>query len=283
MNKQNLIVCNQNIPKSLIALNSNEANKGAWNEIAKTGKWKGHSAGPFELTLEDLQTIVANFENAKATEIVVDYEHMSLYGTQAEAAGWLKKLKVEGDTLLGKIEWLDDAKKQIKSKKYKYLSPVLNPHTIDQESGEDIGWSLHSVALTNKPFFEELDEVRANKNQTQNKEDKLSKQKLEELEEENKKLKQENQDLKEENKKLKEKEVETKVDAAVAARKVSPEQKDSLLAFGATDPAGLDKFLEGAKPQGSPFSGDEGMYVNSQNGGSGQNQKYDVLKLAGVK
>ena len=51
----------------------------------------------------------------------------------------------------------------IKNGEYRYLSPVLDPQTIDQVTGDDIGWGLHSAALTNKPFLEELGQVWANK------------------------------------------------------------------------------------------------------------------------
>ena len=268
----------------LIALNSNKAKtEGDWNVIAVTGEWKGHRAGPFKLTVDDLNTIVSNFKNSKANEIVVDYEHMSLYGSQAEAAGWIKELKVEGEELKAKIEWLADAKEQIKSKKYKYISPVLDPHTVDQVSGGDIGWSLHSCALTNKPFFEELPELIANKNTTQSKkeEDKVD---IEELKKELEKANTRIKDLEDENKKLKEDSAKSKVDAAVAAKKIQEDQVDEMLAFSLSNPDGFDKFIEKAKPQENPFNGDGEMFAGShRQGGGNKNQEYNVLKMIGAE
>jgi len=264
-----------------------------WTPIAIVGKWRGHVAGEFELSLKDLEQIATNFKNADAKEIVVDFEHQSTEPTQADATGWAKDLKVEDNTLLAKIEWLDETKELIKSKKYKYLSPVLVRNTLDPISGENIGWSLHSIALTNTPFFQELDEVILNKSQ-QNKDsiqkkekilDEKQKAELEKLKEENKTLREDKQKLENEVATLKESNAEVKVDEAVAAKKIHPDQKDSMLAFSVADPVGFEKFLKDAKPiTQAPGSNDQ--FAGSQNGtqGGGTNtSKYDVLKLGGIK
>jgi len=268
------IVCNNTKNKELIALSAKEANTKAsttkWQQIAVIGKWKGHVNGPFELTTKDLDQIVANFKNAKAGDVVVDFEHQTLSGEKAEATGWVKDLKVDTNSLFAKIEWLEDTKALIKNKKYKYLSPVLNPYTIEQTSGEDIGWSLHSVALTNKPFFEELDEVKINKNQSKIKEIKVGEKKLKELEDKLdianarvKELEGENQKLKDENADTKKVAAKAKITEAVAARRVQPDQADSLLAFSQSDPEGFDKFLASAKTINAAPGADD-MFVNSQ-------------------
>jgi len=251
------------------------ANAEVWQKVASVGKWKGHRAGPFTLTLQDLEQMVTNFNSSALGEVVVDFEHATLYADQAPAAGWAKELKVENDSLLAKIEWLPDTKELIKAKKYKYLSPVLVPNSVDQESGEDIGWTLHSVALTNKPFFEKLDEIKANKHQNQTQEEKVLDKKTQED------IEKENQDLKDENKKLKAAKAEQQIDTAIAAKKVHPDQKESLLAFSASDPDGFEKFLEAAKPITSAPGGND-MFAGSNSGG-GEVPKYDVLELGGFK
>ena len=273
--KKSLIACNL-----LFALaQTTNANTLDEVKIAVVGSWKGHSAGPFELTLQDLEEIKTNFDNS-TIDIVADFEHASLWNEKAPATGWVKELYIKDDELWAKVKWLDDAKELIKSEQYKYISPVFDQHTIDQVSGEDIGWSLHSLALTNRPFLEELGEVIANhkNNPHQEKETEMGMTPEEKAEQDA--LKAENEELKAAAAQAEEKRVEDEVDAAIAAKKVSPEQKEALLAFGKQDAEGLTKLIAAAKPiMQKP---EDNLYPNSKNGGS-ENEPYNVLKLGGIE
>ncbi len=100
----------------------------------------------------------------QATDLPIDYEHQTLGGAysapngQAPAAGWIKSLAavspdeaVAADSpispgLWANVEWTDDARAQLQSRQYRYLSPVALVRRSDRRL---IG--LHSVALTNKP------------------------------------------------------------------------------------------------------------------------------------
>jgi len=282
--KNKLIVCTkEDKPKELIPLTSNNIKDSKnWQEIAKVGSWDGHRAGKFSLSIATFEMIIKNFKDSDSKDIVCDYEHQTLSGDIAEASGWCNDLKVDGDSLYAKVEWLPEAKEQIKAKKYKYLSPVLDPHTIDQISGEDIGWSLHSIALTNKPFFAELKEVKVNKNSNHNKEENIMDEKeFQKLQDDLKAALDKIKTLEDENTKLKGEQVDAKLATAVAAKKISPEQVDSLKAFGATDPDGLDKLLEASKAQSHPFENDTTLLAASQNQ-SGGNGDIDVLALGGI-
>lgn len=243
-------------------------------KLAVIGEWKGHPNGPFKLELVDLEQIKTNFENGKI-DIVADFEHASLWNEKAPATGWIKELYIKDDELWAKVHWLNDALELIKQEQYKYASPVFDQHTIDQVTGEDIGWSLHSVALTNRPFLEELGEVIANNKQFQ----------IEGEKEMNKDDKKEMEDLKEENKKLteaanaaEEKRVTDEIDTAIAAKKIHPDQKDSLMAFGKSNPEGLTSLLASSKTVVS--KPDDDLYANNKDG---ENKKIDVLKLGGIE
>lgn len=128
------------------------------NEICKAGQYFGHPDGGYQLTVEDLQRMVDNFNG----EIVVDYEHNSHNPMidKAPAAGWVKSLKVVGDLLIGDIKWTDDASGMIDKEEYKYLSPVIDIYAVDAHSGNPIGCKLISVGLTNIPFMEDLEAVQ---------------------------------------------------------------------------------------------------------------------------
>jgi phage I-like protein len=226
-----------------------------WLKIGVSGKWDGHSKGSFELNQATFDQMVGNFEKS-GVDIVCDYEHQTLYGEIAPASGWIKKipmsLKSENGELFTKIDWTEVAKAYIGNDEYHYLSPVFAPNTIDQATGANIGWTLHSVALTNKPFLQELDEVRLNKLNNQTKEEtpmtEQEKAELDALKAENASLKTTTEKLTAEVLANKDASAVAKVDAAIAAKKIHPDQKESALKMCKADTEGFDKFLEAAKP-----------------------------------
>ncbi|MDD3770481.1 MAG: phage protease [Sulfuricurvum sp.] len=225
-----------------------------WLKIGVTGKWDGHSSGTFEMNQTIFEQMVSNYERAEI-DIVVDYEHQTLLGNTAPASGWIKKapvsLKAENGDLFAKIEWTEKAAAHIAAKEYRYLSPVFAPNTLAQSDGSNIGWTLHSVALTNKPFLEELGEVRLNKlTQTNHEKEEGTMTKEEELalKAENEKLKADNEALKTDNQKHADAQAEAKVEAAIAAKKLHPDQKDHALKMCKADPEGFDAFVAAAKP-----------------------------------
>lgn len=132
--------------------------------IALVGEWHGHEAGSFKLEVSDMQQMKDNFDK-KLIDVVCDYEHQTLTGETAPASGWIKSLSIEDDKLYAHVEWNKEAKKMIQAKEYKYVSPVLLPNNIDTVSGQSMGWTLHSLSLTNTPFLQELGELIVNKAQ----------------------------------------------------------------------------------------------------------------------
>ena len=249
-------------------------------KIAVTGEWKGHYNGAFSLNLEDLQQIKTNFDNAKV-DGVIDLDHATVFKGTGEAYGWIKELFFKGDELWAKIEWLETGLELIKSRKYKYISPVFLPNTIEQVTATNIGWTLHSAALTNRPFMEELGEIKVNnkQDQIQNKEESMTpeeQKKMDDLEAKVKSLEEKLKTKDEEIEKEKEKSVETEVDNAIALNKVSAAQKESLIALGKSNPDELKKLLS-TMTAITVLNND--MYANSNNN---QNNKIDVLKLGGI-
>lgn len=261
--------------------------------IASVGKWKGHINGEFELTVQDLEQIQTNFNNS-SLDVVVDLDHATLFKGTGEAYGWIKELELVDGKLNGKVEWLVSGKELVESKKYKYISPVLSPNTIEEVTAENIGWTLHSVALTNRPFFEELGEIKINSKkenigEVMTPEEKAKMDGLEtqvtnlttELETEknkSKELETKVTTLEDELAKAKDTGIESQVDAAITANKVSSTQKESLIALGKSNPESLKAFLDNAKVQVDVPNNDMFAANNNQQ----QNQKIDVLKLGGI-
>ncbi|MFZ2088144.1 MAG: phage protease [Desulfobaccales bacterium] len=105
---------------------------------------------PFEVDPLSLADMVRAF-GARGTDLVIDYEHQSLKGGQAPAAGWIKDLEVREDGLWAKVEWTTQAEEYLKKREYRYFSPVLR---LDPDSRRP--QELMNVALTNVPAIQGL-------------------------------------------------------------------------------------------------------------------------------
>jgi phage I-like protein len=103
---------------------------------------KGNEEAEIEFSLADAEYAVEEF-NKRGKDIVVDYEHQTLSGAEAPAAGWIKALTAAADGLKAVVEWTPRAASMMRGREYRYFSPVINQtrrHKV-----------LHSVALTNHP------------------------------------------------------------------------------------------------------------------------------------
>lgn len=92
--------------------------------------------------------IIARIER-RGVDIVIDYEHATLSGEPAPAAGWIAfdGLRWEPDRgLIAKVRWTAKAKRYLEASQYRYHSPVFY---VDKETRRIS--ALHSVALTNSP------------------------------------------------------------------------------------------------------------------------------------
>jgi len=236
---------------SLYAL-STEQSKLSKVLIAVQGVWHGHINGSFEMTTTIMQQMVENFDK-QLIDVVCDYEHQTLTKDKAPASGWIKSLVIEDDNLYANVEWTDQAKEEIKTKQYRYVSPVYDPMTIDPKSGNDLGWSIHSLSLTNRPFLEELGEVIANNNKSyislKAKNDKLSEQ-----------LKKANDTIES----YKKDNIELIVNNAIKDGKLNSNQKEYALKQAKEDLEGFKSFLD-HNPM-HPFAFDRPMFENDHNG-----------------
>jgi phage I-like protein len=110
---------------------------------------------PFEVDQESLGALVAAFQS-RGVDLVVDYEHQSLTGERAPAAGWIKELRAEADGLWARVEWTPQAQEYLRNREYRYFSPVLK---LDPESRKPV--ALLQVALTNVPAMKSLEPLVA--------------------------------------------------------------------------------------------------------------------------
>lgn len=107
---------------------------------------KGGETGEFEFSSADADAVIAEF-TARAKDLVIDYEHQSLTGGKAPAAGWIDRLYKQAEGIFAHVKyWTDEAAEFLKKGEYRYFSPTL----YFTEDGTKVA-AVHSVALTNHP------------------------------------------------------------------------------------------------------------------------------------
>jgi phage I-like protein len=92
-----------------------------------------------------MNAMIQSFES-KGLDMVIDYEHQSLTGDRAPAAGWIKELEARDDGLWGRVEWTPAGREYIANREYRYMSPVF---WVETDTDRPV--LLDSVALTNRP------------------------------------------------------------------------------------------------------------------------------------
>lgn len=105
------------------------------------------------------QSIIADFVR-RGNDMVIDYEHQTLGGAEAPAAGWIKRMINKGaDGLWVAVEWTARAKEYLENKEYRYFSPVL----WLTKQGRKVE-KIENVALTNFPRINKLTPILSKMN-----------------------------------------------------------------------------------------------------------------------
>ncbi len=99
----------------------------------------------FSAGADDFTAMIRAFK-ARKYDMVIDYEHQTLKGVAAPAAGWVRDLEARPYGLCAKAEWTDKAKGYLQNREYRYFSPVL---LLNRETQRP--FDIRSVALTNTP------------------------------------------------------------------------------------------------------------------------------------
>lgn len=155
-------------PAADIALRDSVFNKGTpaklvWNQLAIPGAWRGHPAGPFELTTKEFSEIERNFNATKNRAVAIDHGHASeaaetsgsLPESGAPAQGWIFEIQNRGPAgLWGLVEWKPDTAEQINKGEFRFFSPAIRFNAKDRVTGQNIGARITSGAITNSPFLD---------------------------------------------------------------------------------------------------------------------------------
>lgn len=131
---------------------------------------------PFYMDAEGAAMILEYFESL-GHDMAIDYEHQTLTGEKAPAAGWITKLEWrDNDGLWARATWTDEAAEYISKREYRYFSPVFY---WEEQSRRIVG--LYNVALTNQPGMQHLTALAAKHNLNNSREEEPMLEKLKKL------------------------------------------------------------------------------------------------------
>ena len=136
----------RNVPQTFLLL------KFGANIYTKDGK-----KGSFRFDDASAEALIAEFDS-RSRDLVIDFEHSTLSGNEAPAAGWIDRLEKNAEGLCAHVKyWTDKAKEYLTKGDYRYFSPTL----LFDRGGKSPA-ALHSVALTNHPALHGVDALVAN-------------------------------------------------------------------------------------------------------------------------
>jgi phage I-like protein len=141
----------------LIEAKAGDAGKAPeWFLLFKAGTINLAGGGP---VLVDQKTYdqVAAYLKQRGNDVVIDYEHQTLSGDKAPAAGWIPEIRWNPERgIEARCKWTDEAAAYIEKGEYRYFSPVFLVNKTDRRVV-----TLHSVALTNAPKTNHLNPILA--------------------------------------------------------------------------------------------------------------------------
>ena len=125
--------------------------------ITRTGSFTDPRYGRFDITRKMLQSMIRNF-NARVygQDIALDVAHEPEHG----AAGYFRKLVLDGNKLRGEVEWTEFGIEAVTQRGFRYLSAEYHENWRDNEAGKAHGPTLLAAALTIRPVIKGLDPVQ---------------------------------------------------------------------------------------------------------------------------
>lgn len=116
-----------------------------WVQVLPAGRVESEK-GTFLVDAESARLVMEAFRQ-RGRDLVIDYEHQTLSGAEAPAAGWIVELEDRGEQgIWARVRWTPRAESYLANREYRYLSPVVLVRKSDMRVVR-----IHSVALTNVP------------------------------------------------------------------------------------------------------------------------------------
>ena len=116
-----------------------------WYLIFPAGVTEIEGEGSYIVDEQSWQFVKARLAR-RGVDVVVDYEHQTMAGAKAPAAGWATDWRWSDKGIEAKINWTEEAKAYVARREYRYYSPVFLVRKSDRRLA-----GVHSIALTNAP------------------------------------------------------------------------------------------------------------------------------------
>ncbi len=107
-----------------------------WIELLPLGEFIAKDGrGPFHA--DGAAIITATRAHGLSRGLPIDYDHRTYQADDSRAAGWIRELRISGDRLEGQVEWTPAGAAAIKSKEYRFISPVYQFDPDDPRAPEE--------------------------------------------------------------------------------------------------------------------------------------------------
>lgn len=120
--------------------------------VARLDSYKDRRYGEFAITAKDAASWQRNLDQALGGQVPIDYDHGPERGQGSEAAAWITGLTVEGDKVMGDVEFTPQGAQAVRDGRWKFISPTFKDNYVD-EQGKGHGPALIGAGLTNRPFL----------------------------------------------------------------------------------------------------------------------------------
>ena len=83
-------------------------------------------------------------------DLPVDIDHASTWSDGAPAYGWVTAMEARDGAVWGRVEWTNEGRQTITSRRYRYYSPTFSIRATADALGREI-YGIQSLALVNRP------------------------------------------------------------------------------------------------------------------------------------
>src|SRR5215212_105034 len=130
-------------------------------QVVPVGKWEHPVYGEMEITPAHIAEFVKNFKDKVRLDIPINAGHDNgMSGGELPAIGWFTDVEDRGvNGLWCGVKWTEEGVQLLQARAFKYFSPEFYQDYEDPQTRTKHGHVLVGGALTNKPYFKELEPV----------------------------------------------------------------------------------------------------------------------------